>query len=695
MKNIIRTKLGLLAVLGGVAATGPVLAENAKPAAEADSATYNNWITLGIGSPFISRDGGAFSARHQMSRRVAGGIEDFHWEQSVGKDGLFELNGHGIYDENNYGVDLKYADPNKGYLKAGFEQFRTWSDDSGGYFPGGTNRWFELNRDLTVDRGHIWFEAVLTLPDAPQISFRYDNEYRDGEKASTVWGDSLVAATPGVYPVTGATRNFVPAFLGVDERRDTFALKLKHHIGKTDFTIGGSYTRNEFDNARYIPRRPGESTAQRYVTEHQKQQEDVFNAHGYTETRFNDRTKLTLGGSFTTLSTEIGGSRIYGTQYDAPLGSWATLQNSDSGYYNVMGGASIDQYVANINLMITPLTNLVIVPSLRIEKENVNGLASYRGTRVSSGLFSTNGYTTLNTAARDPLEVTEAIEARYTGIKNLALYARAEVSQASEDRMESAITTSLINPALTTNTPSNSNWERLGQKYTVGANWFVMPRVNMGGQYYYKVSQNEWTSGANKTTQDYTTHDLNYRLTVRPTSDLSFVSRYDFQLSTVDHKVSALPEVEASEFAAHILSQSINWTPTPRLYLQLNASYAWDAGISTRADGAYGVTNFVPSLENGYFTGSATMGYALDEVSDLTLQYNYYHADNYENNYLWTQPYGASAEEHGITATISRQLNKRTTVSIKYGYFTANDETSGGNNDYDAHMLFGTVQYRF
>jgi hypothetical protein len=127
----------------------------------------------------------------------------------------------------------------------------------------------------------------------------------------------------------------------------------------------------------------------------------------------------------------------------------------------------------------------------------------------------------------------------------------------------------------------------------------------------------------------------------------------------------------------------------------LNASYAWDAGISTRADGAYGVTNFVPSLENGYFTGSATMGYALDEVSDLTLQYNYYHADNYENNYLWTQPYGASAEEHGITATISRQLNKRTTVSIKYGYFTANDETSGGNNDYDAHMLFGTVQYRF
>jgi len=695
VKNIIRTKLGLLAVLGGVAATGPVLAENAKPAAEADSATYNNWITLGIGSPFISRDGGAFSARHQMSRRVAGGIEDFHWEQSVGKDGLFELNGHGIYDENNYGVDLKYADPNKGYLKAGFEQFRTWSDDSGGYFPGGTNRWFELNRDLTVDRGHIWFEAVLTLPDAPQISFRYDHEYRDGEKASTVWGDSLVAATPGVYPVTGATRNFVPAFLGVDERRDTFALKLKHHIGKTDFTIGGSYTRNEFDNARYIPRRPGESTAQRYVTEHQKQQEDVFNAHGYTETRFNDRTKLTLGGSFTTLSTEIGGSRIYGTQYDAPLGSWATLQNSDSGYYNVMGGASIDQYVANINLMITPLTNLVIVPSLRIEKENVNGLASYRGTRVSSGLFSTNGYTTLNTAARDPLEVTGAIEARYTGIKNLALYARAEVSQASEDRMESAITTSLINPALTTNTPSNSNWERLGQKYTVGANWFVMPRVNMGGQYYYKVSQNEWTSGANKTTQDYTTHDLNYRLTVRPTSDLSFVSRYDFQLSTVDHKVSALPEVEASEFAAHILSQSINWTPTPRLYLQLNASYAWDAGISTRADGAYGVTNFVPSLENGYFTGSATMGYALDEVSDLTLQYNYYHADNYENNYLWTQPYGASAEEHGITATISRQLNKRTTVSIKYGYFTANDETSGGNNDYDAHMLFGTVQYRF
>lgn len=45
--------------------------------------------------------------------------------------------------------------------------------------------------------------------------------------------------------------------------------------------------------------------------------------------------------------------------------------------------------------------------------------------------------------------------------------------------------------------------------------------------------------------------------------------------------------------------------------------------------------------------------------------------------------------------TVSRQLNKRTKVSLKYGYFTSKDDTSGNNNDFDAHLIYATLQYRF
>ena len=128
----------LVAIGVGVLAATAVRAEDTNKAA-ADTREYNNWITLGVGSPFVSGDDGAFSRRLQRSKNVSGGVEDFHWEENVGKKGLFELNGHGIYDENNYGGDFKLSDPDTGYIKAGYEQFRTWYDGSGGYFPAGTN----------------------------------------------------------------------------------------------------------------------------------------------------------------------------------------------------------------------------------------------------------------------------------------------------------------------------------------------------------------------------------------------------------------------------------------------------------------------------------------------------------------------------------------------------------------------------
>lgn len=686
-------------MLVGLAATA---AGEQKADAEAvDNTEYNNWITLGVGSPFVNGDSQAFRQRYQRNKRVFGGIEDFHWEQNVGKKGLFELNGHGIYDENNYGMDLKLSGPDTGYIKAGYAQFRTWNDNSGGFYPGGTNNWFELSRELAVDRGRAWFEAGLTMPDVPQITFRYEHEFREGHKASTIWGDSDVSSTPGVFPVPTATsrtlRGFAPTFLGLDERRDSFSLKLKHTLGNTDYVIGGSYQRLEYDNTRTIHRRPGElagantaQTADRYVTERERLEQDLFNAHAMTETRINDKVKLTLGGIFTTLDTDISGSRIYGNQEDPVLGNYLRRQARDSGYFDLGGGGNVKQYVANLNLLWMPTKTFVIVPSVRIEKEEVDGFASYRGTTTATTspfAFSTNAFVTLNASGRDYLEVTEALEARYTGFKNWALYARAELSQASQDRSESIITT--------TTSSFGTDWERFGQKYTAGANWFVLPGLNMGGQYYYKVSDNEWTTGAAKDTRYLETHDLNYRLTWRPLSQLSFVTRYDFQISTVQHQSGALPEVESGRFTSHIISKSINWTPTGRLYVQLNGSYAWDGAINTPVAGNYGITNFAPNLENGYVTANATLGYALDEISDLTLQYNYYFADNYVNNSSWSQPYGASGEEQSITTTISRQLNKRTKVSLKHGYFHSRDDTSGGNNNFDAHLIYATLQYRF
>lgn len=184
-------------------------------------------------------------------------------------------------------------------------------------------------------------------------------------------------------------------------------------------------------------------------------------------------------------------------------------------------------------------------------------------------------------------------------------------------------------------------------------------------------------------------------MTWRPLSGLSFVTRYDFQLSTVRNQGVGLAEVKGAEMTSHIISESVSWVPLSRLYVQLNGSYALDGALQTDAATQAGITNVVPDLENGYWTASALLGYAVDEKTDLQVNYNYYRADNYLNNFIWSQPYGTSMEEHGVTATIHRQMTKALRASLKYGYFRNRDTTPGGHNDYDAHLVYASMQYRF
>jgi len=88
-------------------------------------------------------------------------------------------------------------------------------------------------------------------------------------------------------------------------------------------------------------------------------------------------------------------------------------------------------------------------------------------------------------------------------------------------------------------------------------------------------------------------------------------------------------------------------------------------------------------------------GIALDDKTDFQAQYFYYRANNYTDNSLYSLPYGAGAEEHGVTASLSRQLTKNLRLTVRYGFFTNHEVTSGGHNDYTAHLVSSSLQLRF
>ena len=58
-------------------------------------------------------------------------------------------------------------------------------------------------------------------------------------------------------------------------------------------------------------------------------------------------------------------------------------------------------------------------------------------------------------------------------------------------------------------------------------------------------------------------------------------------------------------------------------------------------------------------------------------------------------PYGMGATQHTVGATISREIMKNVRLKLQYGYYHYRDETSGGHNNYDAHAVFSSLQFRF
>ena len=682
-----------------------------KPSAPSEESTteYNNWITLGVGSTFIDGDKAQFMQRRQMRKGPFGGVEDFHWEENVGKKGIFQIDGRGIFDNHDYSIRVELSDPNKGFLRAGYTEFRTWYDGNAGFFPK-NGQWFSLyDNELHIDRGEAWFEGGLTLPDKPSITFRYAHDFRKGLKDSTEWGDTTLTGGFG-------TRAIVPTFLSIDEKRDIFAGDIKHTLGNTDVGLGLRYEILDNNDSRNIHRRPGELTPappalpagpDRYVTQKDGLKEDMFNVHGFTETRFSEKVLLTLGGSFTTLDTDLSGSRIYGSSYDAvydPL--FARRQFHDEGFLELAGGAQIKQYVANLNLMVTPLDNFTIVPSLRVEKNDVTGVASLIDTDVGAPPALTPLTLALfNTADRGFLEVTESLEARYTGLRNWSFYARGEWSETDGNQTENE--TEVVTGAV--NLFRDTDWHRFNQKYVIGANWYPLARLNFGAQYYHKIHDYDYDHLVDSTPnappnadrypafltdQNFQTDDMNVRATWRPFTSVTLITRYDFQLSTVDTKADFLDNQQSAEITSHIISQSIGWTPLNRLYLQASASYALDS-TDTPAANALGSTNLVLNAANDYWNASGLIGYAVNDKTDVQGQYFYYHANNYVDNSTYGQPYGAGAEEHGVTATISSEISKAVRLSLKYGYFRNREKTYGGHNDYDAHLVLATMQYRF
>ncbi len=657
---------------------------------EGGTNTYSNWIDLGVGGFWFGGNKAQAESRRSASRGAFGGVEDFRYQKTIDKSTL-TIDGRALPDQNDYKLSLDLRRDDVGYLRLSYDQFRTWYNGDGGYYPP-AHQFYPLSDDaLALDRGNFSFEGGLTLKNVPQVTFKYSHAFREGEKSSTIWGIA--------HPDINVTQGLSPSVNRIDEHSDAFQIDVIKTIKATDLGVGLRYENGELDNALRITQSPGEPGQQR-ITDHQNTSFDLFNAHAFTETRLRSNLVLSAAYSYSGLDNDISGSRIYGASFDA--GYTPAAQNG-AGHYGLTGGSRLDEHVLNLNLMYKPTLMLAILPSVRVEEQMLDA--------HSSGLQTLGAFAPVPYSARSDSErfdLRERLDVNYTGVTNTTLYARGEWTEGGGDLTENGGLGPVggigVSPV-----QRQTDDSRFFQKYSAGIRWYPTRRavLDIGGD--YKTHRYDYDHNADSTPNDalspnrypaylvrqgIESYGGKTRLMLRPWQNVTLVSRYEYQSSIIRTKpdeISGLGEVQSSEMGSHIFAQDVSWTPWSRLNLQAGLNYVWSKTTTPASD----YTQAVLDAQNNYWTVNFSSTFVLDDKTDLNLGYLYYRADNYKDNSSSGVPYGAGAEEHSVSAGITRRIRDNIRLFLRYSYYHYIDETFGGNEDYHAHMVSCSVRYLF
>jgi len=682
----------------GLAAAGALGAAdtNAPPAMtpeqmfEGGASTLNNWIDFSAGGALVRSDKGQFEQQHQLPAGAFGGISDLHFQSVIATNTTLTLDGHGILDSHDYKLGIGVEKDNAGYLRLSYDQSRTWSDPGGGYFPG-TGQYYQGSENaLTLDRGKLSLEGGWTPEKGPKVTFKYTHDYREGDKASTEWG---FATVPGVPYAQGLS----PALYNIHEHSDSFQLDVADHIKATELGAGLRYDTGKLDDALQLIQYPGEPV-QQALTDRQGTSYDLFNAHTFTETWVRSNVMFSTGFSYSGTGGTFTGSRIYGNDFDA---GYAPNAQSTFGYYGLAGGSHLQDYVLDLNLFYKPSPHFTIVPSLRADREYWN--------ETSSGMETLGTETPVpfnSESARSLLDLRERLDLNYNGVTNWAFYGRGDFTEGSGNLNQGGglVPVAGIGAA---SAPADMDDRRFFQKYSAGVRWYPSRGATLDVGGYYKLNHYHYDNVMDNTLidglypyqdylvmQDFETYDANVRLTLRPWRNVTAISRYEYQLSTIqtapDPEVG-LTGVQSSRMTTHIIAQDVSWIPWRRLSLQAGLNYV----LSDTRTPASDVTQGILDAQNNYWMANFTPVFVVDDKTDLALSYLYYLSGDYNNISPLGVPYGAGSREGAVTATLTRRMSKNVRLTVKYGYSRYSDQTYGGNRDFGANLILATLRYQF
>ncbi|MEI6083763.1 MAG: hypothetical protein WCS70_05630 [Verrucomicrobiota bacterium] len=645
--------------------------------ASADEPKTNGWpdvsITPSVQYISVKGDQDQFRANQWVHDGWTYGVDSATLQQSLSKDTTLDFTGRAISD-GDYKLTLDVTKKDVGFVRAGFSQYRKYSDTTGGYFQPFSVPSFTLPGDFALNVGKIYADIGLTLPNLPVFILGYERDYRTGQQSLLEWGSVTEGTT---------TRKIYPSYQNVDEHVDIIKFGVTHDIKSVHVDNQFRYEYYKTDTTKKDGSVDLNTATSKTTTIKEEYNHDAFYNTFRMDSHLNNKVYWSLGYLFTTLDGNAGVAVSTPPPLVATSKNWATQVVNNN----------LSSHLLSFNMLFGPFSGFNIYAGVQAEFTDTDG---YTDALLTQGIAATTTNKIHSSNNKQSFE--ETLGVRYNKIAFTTLYAEARWTEQSIDLNERE--TENAAPDFQRQTDTGV----VRQDYRVGFNTAPVRRLTLSGQYRYAFYHNDYNNNVDTelgypafiNLQDFETDEVMGKVTWRACSKLTaaFTYRYvDTDITTGTDAVPAITpggQVTSGRYNANIYSVSATLTPISRLYL---------TGLLSLQDTCTTSYNnnspAVAAYRGNVYTVISTLGYALDKKTDATLEYSYSSASDITGKDANGLPLGADYRATGIIAGLARKINDHTLVRVRYGWYQYDDAASGGANNYTAQLVSANCTLRF
>ena len=632
----------------------------------------------------VSGDKQKFREHFWMKDGLNAGLESFSIQDRLSPDSDIRLEGRYFPEDEDIRLALRVQRRDVGFIDVGFDQFRSYYDNSGGFYPSFAQPLFDLDRELSLRSGKAWADFGLTLPDWPKVTIGYEYRFREGTESTLQWGSVKTTSLP-VLPETSVEKKIYPAFKDVDERVHILKLDATHEM---DGLFLEDNFRAEFSDLK-THRENVLSFTQGQTTPSKTELLD----EGYKEFRAVNSLRVEkevydwwfVSAGY--LYSKADADAEFRQNTVSPTG----LPVSGDFWHSHSIILSQDSVLLNANTRLGPWENFTFSAGVQSEWVHQQGLGRVSLDSGNPAVFLLVQPATLD-ANLDRQTLQESASLRYTGLPFTSLFAEGKLAQEKAGTFEDQIGG---DHAFTRDTDAQSNLK----DWRVGFYSSPLNAVSISGHYRRRdkdtdYDQNIDTSAAYPAffrEREIKTDEIEAKLTWRPLSWLKTTLSYQIVDTDFDSDTDPITGVtpggrlHAGTFNANVYGANLMLSPFSRWYFSGALNY-----YESRSKAAH---NNLPSIE-AYrgdiysVLGSAT--YMLSTNTDLTATYTFSKADYGQHNFGAGLPLGTSYDWHVLQAGVARRF-KRATANLQYAFYQYSEPTSSGFNDYTAHAVFATL----